>query len=75
MWGATFVDCSEILKKFGMLEEGYSRSQLTPFMMNYAAKTIPHEFKDRFNIKIAEFYEEMLRKFYNSDKNNKSLTI
>ena len=62
MWGVSYTDCTEILMKFGMLEEGMKpRTQLTPFMMNYAEKTISTESKDLFNQKIAEFYEEMLR--------------
>ena len=37
-------------------------------MMNYAEKTISPDSKELFNMKIAEFYEEMLRGYYNADR-------
>ena len=50
------------------MDEGSQRTQLSPFMMNYAEKTISSDSKDLFNLKIAEFYEEMLRGYYNADR-------
>lgn len=67
MWGVGYGKCTEILKSFGMLEPSTDRIILTPFMMNYADQTIDRASKELFNKKIAEFYEEMLRNFYNED--------
>lgn len=50
-----------------MLESSVKRILLTPYMLNYAEMTIDKESKERYNLKIAEFYEEMLRKCYNSE--------
>lgn len=40
-------------------------------MMNYAEQTIPKDFKDLANLKIAKFYEELLRNFYNTEKDKR----
>jgi hypothetical protein len=76
MWGDSHGKCTEILKSFGMLEPSTDRIILTPFMMNYADQTIDRASKELFNKKIAEFYEEMLRNFYNEDVTQRnSITI
>lgn len=44
------------------------RKVLTPFIINYAEETIDKESKEQFNFKIAEYYEEVLRKAYSSSR-------
>jgi hypothetical protein len=72
MWGSTHEECTEILKQFGMLETSVKRILVTPYMLNYAEMTIDKESKELYNLKIAEFYEEMLRQCYNSDIKERS---
>jgi len=56
------------LSSYGLLEIGVERKVLTPFIINYAEETIDNETRVQFNFKIAEYYEEILRKSYNNQK-------
>lgn len=76
MWGSTHQECTQNLQHFGMLEHYDNRRvKATPFMQNYAEKTIEKETKEQFNLKIIEFYEEKVRRFYDTDYAERQQTL